>query len=113
MHNAGIELRSLRARADRHSSQLSHADIYCHIIKGLMMTSDGLRAAARQIRLFVIPLSRHWLCLPPPPPVIINHHPRRQPDDVRSPGELHTPPFLSSLAECHQTYRMRPPRHHG
>ena len=113
MHNAGIEPGSLRAHADRRSSQLSHAGIYCHIIKGLMMTSDGPRAAALQIRLFVIPLSRHWLCLPPPPPVVINHHPRRQPDDVRSPGELHAPPFPSSLAERHRTYRMRPPRHRG
>ena len=76
MHNAGIEPRSLRAHADRRSNQLSHAGIYCHIIKGLMMTSDGPRATARQIRLFVIPLSRHRLCLPPPPPVVINHHPR-------------------------------------
>ena len=42
MHNAGIEPGSLRAHADRHSGQLSHTGIYCHIIKGLMMTSDGL-----------------------------------------------------------------------
>ena len=69
MHNAGIEPRSLRACENRRSSQLSHAGIYCHIIKGLMMTSDSPQAAARQIWLFVTDTSPAFF--PPPPPI---HH---------------------------------------
>ena len=61
----------LGARACRRCNQLSHAGIYSYTINGLMVTSDGPRSAARQIRLFVTATSLAFF----PPPPIRRHHP--------------------------------------
>ena len=71
-----------------------------------MVTSDGPWTAARQIRLFVTRLSRHWLSLSPPPPIIDQHHRHRwqqwQAPVAHTPGELPRP-FASLSLPKHQT----------
>jgi len=71
-----------------------------------MVTSDGPRTAARQIRLFVTRLSRHRLFLSPPPPIIDQQHrhrrQQRQAPVAHTPGELPRP-FASLSLPKHQT----------